>query len=193
MHACVLSHSVMPKSLQPYGLCVAHQAPLSMGFSRQEYWSGLPCPPPGDLLDPGIEPRSPALLADSLPSEPPGKSNNWHNDFKIKIILKKMRVSIIKWPKLPPFLPQICPELLISLKHCSSKNQDFFFTSPPTWEKTGSMCKCWLRKICFLFIPIPDDLEEPDCIFVAFYLAYRWWNTMDLCWIRLSSIWTTRA
>ena len=47
--------------------------PLSMGFPRQEYWSGLPCPPPGDLLDPGIEPRSPALQSDSLPSEPPGK------------------------------------------------------------------------------------------------------------------------
>ena len=42
------------------------QAPLSMGFSRQEYWSGLPCPPPGDLPDPGIEPRSLALQADSL-------------------------------------------------------------------------------------------------------------------------------
>ena len=40
---------------------VAHQAPLSMGFSRQEYWSGLPCPPPGDLPDPGIKPESPAL------------------------------------------------------------------------------------------------------------------------------------
>ena len=44
---------------------VAHQAPLSMGFSRQEYWSGLPFPSPGDLLDPGIEPRSLALQADS--------------------------------------------------------------------------------------------------------------------------------
>ena len=52
---------------------VAHQAPLSMRFSRQEYWSGLPFPPPGDLPDPGIEPRSPALQADSLTSEPPGK------------------------------------------------------------------------------------------------------------------------
>ena len=40
---------------------VAHQAPLSMGFSRQEYWSGLPCPPPGDLPNPGIKPMSPAL------------------------------------------------------------------------------------------------------------------------------------
>ena len=52
---------------------VAHQAPPSMGFSRQEYWSGLPSPSPGDLPDPGIEPRSPALQADDLTSEPPGK------------------------------------------------------------------------------------------------------------------------
>ena len=48
--------------------CVAHQAPLSMGFSRQEYWSGLPFPFLGDLPDPGIEPVSPALQADCLPS-----------------------------------------------------------------------------------------------------------------------------
>ena len=44
-----------------------------MGFSRQEYWIGLPFPSSGDLLDPGVEPGSPALQADSLPSEPPGK------------------------------------------------------------------------------------------------------------------------
>ena len=49
---------------------VAYQAPLSMGFSRQECWSGLPFPSPGDLPDPGIEPGSPALQADALPSEP---------------------------------------------------------------------------------------------------------------------------
>ena len=52
---------------------VAYQGPLSIGFSRQEYWSGLPCPSPGDLPDPGIEPRFPTLRADALPSEPPGK------------------------------------------------------------------------------------------------------------------------
>ena len=52
---------------------VALQAPLSLGFSRQDYWSGLPCPPLGDLPNPGIEARSPALQADSLPSEPLGK------------------------------------------------------------------------------------------------------------------------
>ena len=52
---------------------VACQAPLSMGFSRQEYWSAQPFPSPGDLPNPGTEPGSPALQADSLPSEPPGK------------------------------------------------------------------------------------------------------------------------
>ena len=54
---------------------VGHQAPLSMGFSRQEYWSGLPCPPPGDLPNPGIGTASlisPALVG-SLPLMPPGK------------------------------------------------------------------------------------------------------------------------
>ena len=53
---------------------VACQAPLSMGFSRQEYCSGLPFPSPGDLPDPGVEPGTLALQADSLPSEPPGKT-----------------------------------------------------------------------------------------------------------------------
>ena len=52
---------------------VAYQARPSMGFSRQEYWSGLPFPSPGDLPDPGIEPGTPALWADTLTSEPPGK------------------------------------------------------------------------------------------------------------------------
>ena len=52
---------------------VAYQAPPSMGFSRQQCWSGLPFPSPGDLPDPGIESGSPALQADALLSEPPGK------------------------------------------------------------------------------------------------------------------------
>ena len=62
---------------------VAHQAPLSMEFSRQEYWRGLPFPSPGDLPDPGIEPGCPTLQADALPSEPSGNpmtytpSNEW--------------------------------------------------------------------------------------------------------------------
>ena len=58
---------------------VAYQAPPSMGFSRQEYWNGLPFPSPGALPDPGIEPGSPALQADALPSEPPAKPIQYQN------------------------------------------------------------------------------------------------------------------
>ena len=70
-------YSVMLVAQLCLALCiprtVAHQAPLSMEFSRQEYWSGLPFSSPGDLPNPGIEPRSPILQADRLPSELPGK------------------------------------------------------------------------------------------------------------------------
>ena len=79
----VLSHSVMSDFLTPW--TVARQAPPSMGFSRQEYWSGLPYPPLGDLPNPGIEHRSPTLQVDSLPSKPPGKPTltyQSHNDAK---------------------------------------------------------------------------------------------------------------
>jgi len=58
---------------------VAHQAPLPLGFSKKEYWSGLPFPFPGDLPNPGIEPRSLAWKADSLPSEQPGKPSIKNN------------------------------------------------------------------------------------------------------------------
>ena len=57
---------------------IAQQAPLSMGFSRQEYWSGLPFPSPWDLPDPGIEPASPALPGRFFTAEPPGKPRNMH-------------------------------------------------------------------------------------------------------------------
>ena len=69
----IVSFSVVSNSFAtPW--TAACQAPLSMGFSRQEYWSGYPFPSPGGLPDPGIEPTSPGLHADSLPSEPPGKA-----------------------------------------------------------------------------------------------------------------------
>ena len=70
---CLVCQLLSPVWLFATPWTVAHQAPLSMGLSRQEYWSGLPCPPPGDLLDPGMEPGSPTLQADSLPSEPSRK------------------------------------------------------------------------------------------------------------------------
>ena len=71
--ACsVLSHSVMANSLPPCGLWPTRLV-CAQGFSRQGYWSGFPCPPPRDLPNPGIKPRSPASQAGSLPSESPKK------------------------------------------------------------------------------------------------------------------------
>ena len=67
----------MSNSLRPYDL-PSCQAPLSMEFSRQEYKSGLPCPPPGDPPNPGTEPRSPALQADSLLLNHPGSPKPAH-------------------------------------------------------------------------------------------------------------------
>ena len=70
LHVCVLVAQSCPTLCDP--MDTSWQAPLFMGFFRQKYWSGLPFPSPEDLPDPGIEARSPALQADSLPTEPPG-------------------------------------------------------------------------------------------------------------------------
>ena len=75
MCCAVLSCSVMSDSLPPHGL-EPTKFFCPWGFSRQEYWNGLPCPPLGDLPDPGIKPRSPALQADALSAESPGKARN---------------------------------------------------------------------------------------------------------------------
>ena len=88
---------------------VAYQSPTSIGFSRQEYWSGLPFPSPGDLPDPGIEPRSPALQAESLPTELQGKSQKdesqridafellcWRRLLRIPWTAKRSNQSILK-------------------------------------------------------------------------------------------------
>ena len=99
---CMLSHVWLFAT--PW--TVAQQAPLSMGFSRQEYWSRLPFPSPGDLPDPGIKPASPALAGVFFTHEPPGKSlKRWPKlihifDLLTSILLKKNKQenlqSIIK-------------------------------------------------------------------------------------------------
>ena len=88
-----VSSSVVSDSTTP--LTVACQPPLSMGFPRQEYWSGLPFPSLGDLPEPGIEPRSPALQADSLPSEPPGKTS----DMKGQVQMTPHGSCEVGWPE----------------------------------------------------------------------------------------------
>ena len=79
---------------------IAHQVPPSMGFCRQEYWSGLPCPPPGDLPNPGIKPRSPTLQADSLQAEPQGKPLCSREDVKIVGPNNSVNGIIRYWPEL---------------------------------------------------------------------------------------------
>ena len=75
MCSAVLCHSVMPGFLRPHALLPIRLL-CPWEFSRQEYWNGLPGPPPRDLLNPRIESRSPTFQADSLPSKPPGKPKN---------------------------------------------------------------------------------------------------------------------
>ena len=117
---------------------VARQAPLSMGFPRQEYWSGLPRPPPGDLPDPGIKPGSSTLQADSLPSEPryTGSAQlmclGWMNE-----VLSQLRGTSI---------PLVCPTLLEP--PLTSGNSHFIinFTKPymetkPTPKATSFVTK----------------------------------------------------
>ena len=97
-HACVRSYV---QSVTPW--TVSRQAPLSMRFSRQEDWSGLPFPPPGDLPDPGIEPTSPvspALASGFFTTEPPGKPEGSHifslNSKKTNKQKKKNNYSLLK-------------------------------------------------------------------------------------------------
>ena len=84
VHCAVLSCSVMSDSLGPHGLQPARLL-CPWLFSRQEHWSGLPCSPQGDLPNPQIEPRSPAVQADSLLSEPPGKPYFMHRGLLFSI------------------------------------------------------------------------------------------------------------
>ena len=86
-----VSYSVMSKPANPW--TVDRQAPLSMEFSRQEYWSGVPFPSPKDVPDPGIEPGSPALQGDSLLSEPP--KCHTLNCKKLPLIFAGVRVLYI--------------------------------------------------------------------------------------------------
>ena len=130
------------KSLSPVQLfvtpwTVAHQAPPAMGFSKQEYWSGLPFPSPGDLSDPGIEPVSPEFQTDALTSEPPGKllfssigpttrgtepESHWCKSWSLKA--QEPEARVVQGQEKMDFLAQeerarVCPPLLFSLFYSS--------------------------------------------------------------------------
>ena len=139
---------------------VAHQASLSMEFFRQESWSGLPCPSPGHLSDPGIKPGPPALLADSLLSEPWGEPSiytpmcahvhmglRWASRFGQKLLL----VSIVSWQISWSQLKVYCVCLLWGT--CSLNMQPAgssqFLSCCPTWSEafgnTLYFCHGWVR------------------------------------------------
>ena len=86
---------------------VACQAPLSMEFSRQEHWSGLPFPPPGDLPDPGIEPSSPELAGGFFTIEPPGKPDDLNiNDKESKEGRTGLMTEFLVWQLIVPLTPR---------------------------------------------------------------------------------------
>ena len=126
---------------------VAHQAPLSIGFSRQEYWSRLPCPPPGHLPDPGIEPRSPvspAMQVDSSPAEPARKPEHVTTSWVHELL--KSRWAVTR-SKIKMTLARLgCSSFVFFLK--------IFFGCGPLLKPLLS-----LLQYCFCFMSRPFDRE----------------------------------
>ena len=117
------SHSVGCIRLFATPWTVAHQAPLSMGFSRQDYWSGLRFHSPGDLPDPGIEPGSPALRADALPSDPPGKPKKHGNpsakEHPNVSLLTALDLPVTWWPHTISAIDVVISVKWLVFKRCS--------------------------------------------------------------------------
>ena len=135
-----------------------------MGFSRQEYWSGLLFPSPGNLPDPGIEPRSPALRADTLTSEPPGKPNSRHSPKSpLNMLLDRALLTRGSKTQLHPLIGRItgpAPQktyisFLISLIHqgadirCKKTtiSQNFMCTGTP--GKSSNLMGAWAKATCW--------------------------------------------
>ena len=137
-----------------------------MRFSRQEYWSGLPFPSPGDLSDPGIEPKSPSLQADALPSEPPGKPIQYCR-FSLVIYFIHSSIYIYVYPNLPipsPTCPLVsihlfsmslyfylepCPRALCQQPSDSLREDTLEFFVYPLLLLPGSAW-CWIHGRCIL-------------------------------------------
>ena len=152
---------------------VAHQAPLSMGFFRQEHWNSLPFPSPRDITDPGIQPRSPALQADSLPTEPSGKSiiskrQRWslflvskRNHFLSRRI-KPFKTSLfrISWTKVTDY-SKLKPDNLYSNLLRQKKKKKIYKSTPLTWNsKEPGKEKDGEREWLFIVFPLKIWLLE---------------------------------
>ena len=118
-----------------HGLCC--EGGLPMKFSRQEYCSGLPCPSPGDLPDPEIKPRPPALQADSLPTEPPGKAlYNWWETLYFHFHYS---------PFLAPKHINLCTFIYLFYNTNRTRVKCLFFCPSPMldWAASGQACRLW--------------------------------------------------
>ena len=146
---------------------VAHQAPQSMGFSRQQYWSGLPFPSPGDLPDPGIEPGSPPLQADALSSEPPRKplilatfkktgEITFNIIFYLTQYIQNIVISMHKWQKngivYIILLSLWNPVCILQLQHGSNQFQKCETTFHPGADVNGENLKFLLKELFIFFV-----------------------------------------
>ena len=125
--------------VQPF---VAHQVPQSIEFFRQEYWSGLSFPSPGDLPHPLIEPGSPTLQADSLPTEPPGKKKK-----KIERVHNKW-TALETSQNLPPPL-SVCQKIVFQ-KHSRGQGRNFKCTR---LSQIAGLGRCWSRGVPRVSLP----------------------------------------
>ena len=130
---------------------VTLQAPLSMSFPRQEYWSGLPFPSLGDLPDPGIKPRSPALQADSLPTELQGKPLLCHMYFKY---IFSLNIYVLTLLMKVQFLRQEDPLEKEMATHSSSLTWRIPWTEEPGRGPRGRKESDMTERLHFLFFQI---------------------------------------
>ena len=127
---CVLSCSVVSDSSRPHGLWLTRFF-HAWGFSRQECWSGLLCPPPGDLPNPRIKTRCPSLQADSLPSKPPGKPMNTNTGvgslflFLVDFLTQESNLGLLH-----------CRWILYHLSHQGSPKLNFYNERSYLWDTT---------------------------------------------------------
>ena len=143
----VLSCSVMSDFLPPMDCC---SPPESMGFSKQEFWSELPCPPPGDLPNPRIEPRSPTLQADSLPSDPQGSPRR------------------LDWVAYPFFRGSSWPRNQTSVSCLAG---GFF----PSWAVTTPAPVHLLSLVTWL-LSDPERKDDFPYLDYSYYSSLEWWT-----------------
>ena len=181
------------KGFQLFGTpwTVAHQTTLSMGVLRQEYWSGLPFPSPGNLPDPGIEPRSLTLRADSLPSEPPLKPTKVK--WALRVEHSSNRFSVFMKQNIREFSLCLCVFSSISLPHrppCvrtnreaslggKSSDQNLSLLAP--WSGTSSLQNG--EEINLLLIPLSLLYSFMAFFFFNILFIYFW-----LCWVSIAAL-----